>query len=474
MDSTLLLVLGLLALAGVIVFLAMRQARLGAENASLRADHSAATARLEGAVQSERDRMSEYESLKQDHLAANEALRRLEKDNAELKTEYETLQVRLEKDTEAAEKQIKLLRESEERLTKEFENLANRIFEEKHQKFSQASKESVEGLLKPVREQLKEFKAKVEEVYVAEAKDRTSLHNEIKHLRSLSEQMSVDAVNLTNALKGDSKVRGDWGEVLLERILEESGLRKGIEYETQASLKNEDGQRLQPDVVVHLPEKKDVVIDSKVTLIAYQRYHTAESDEERQAALRDHIAAIRTHISGLSGKSYDELIGLNSLDLVIMFVPIEPAFLLALANEPKLYNEAFSKNILLVSPTTLMITLQIIHNIWRYEYQNQNALVIAQQAGGLHDAFVRFVESLEDIGKHLDKAKDTYETAHKRLLSGKGNIVGRIERLEKLGAKAKKKLPAHLLQSDDDSEADGDGVELGTALPQSPDDADVD
>jgi DNA recombination protein RmuC len=233
----------------------------------------------------------------------------------------------------------------------------------------------------------------------------------------------------------------------LERLLEESGLRKGHEYEAQASHRNEDGQRFQPDMVVHLPEKKDVIIDSKVSLVAYEQYHSAESEEERQRHLRAHIGSLRTHFSGLSAKNYDELIGVTSLDLVIMFVPIEPALLLAFEHEPNLFSNAFAQRILLVSPSTLMATLQIIHNIWRYEHQNRNAQDIAAEAGKLHDQFVSFVDALEKVGDQIKKAADSYDTAHKRLTSGRGNLVGRTQKLRTLGARTKKTITNDLLET---------------------------
>jgi len=444
MDPTTLLVVALFLLGVVAIFFLLRhQFRLQKEISQLREDQAAASVRLENAAVVARDLEN-----------ARASIERLQADNAALQTEHGKLQIQLQKDAEAAEQQIKVLKQSEERLTREFENLANRIFDEKRQRFHKESREGVENLLRPVREQLAEFKKKVEDVYVQEAKDRTSLHAEIKNLRSLSERLSDDAVNLTNALKGKSKVRGNWGEMQLERILEDSGLARGREYETQASFKDEEGHRLQPDVIVHLPERKDVVIDSKVSLVAYERYIAAKNDEDRQQAIREHIASIRVHINSLSGKDYDELLGVNSLDLVIMFVPIEPAFLLALENDPDLQNEAFSKRILLVSPTTLMGTLRIIYNIWRYEYQNRNALEIARQAGGMHDQFVLFVESLEDVGKQIGKANESYETARKRLVAGRGNLVGRIERLQELGAKAKKKLSVQILEAAGEGDQD--------------------
>jgi len=357
------------------------------------------------------------------------------------------MQTKLDEERNSAREKIALLEQAEDRLGKEFENLANRIFEEKHQKFSEVSKTGVEALLTPMREQLTDFRKRVEDVYDNENKERASLRTEIQSLKSLNERIGVDALNLTRALKGDSKARGAWGEMKLERLLEESGLAKGREYDVQVSHRNEDGQRFQPDVVVHLPEKKDVVIDSKVSLVAYEQYYTAESDDERQRQLRAHITSLRTHFNGLSAKNYDELVGVNSLDLVIMFVPIEPALLLAFEHEPNLFSEAFNRRILLVSPSTLMATLQIIHNIWRYEYQNRNAQTIAAEAGKLHDQFVSFVDALEKVGDQIKKAGESYDTAHKRLSSGRGNLVGRTQNLKILGAKAKKNIGNELLEA---------------------------
>jgi len=370
----------------------------------------------------------------------------LRKGKNEVDTTFAAMQSQMEEERKSAREKIELLEQAENRLAKEFENLANRIFEEKHQKFSQVSKTSVEALLTPMREQLTDFKKKVEDIYDNENKERASLRTEIQGLKLLNERIGVDALNLTKALKGDSKARGNWGEMLLERLLEESGLTKGREYDVQASHRNEDGQRFQPDVVIHLPEKKDVVIDSKVSLVAYEQYHSAENDVDRQRQLRAHVASLRTHFVGLSGKKYDELIGVNSLDLVIMFVPIEPALLLAFEHETNLFSEAFNRRILLVSPSTLMATLQIIQNIWRYEYQNRNAQTIANEAGKLHDQFVSFVEVLEKVGDQIKKAGESYDIAHKRLTSGNGNLVGRTQKLKILGAKTKKTINNELLE----------------------------
>lgn len=390
---------------------------------------------------------AKIDELTTERDSARAQLDSLRKEKSILDTDHATMLSKLDEERKSAREKIELLEQAEDRLAKEFENLANRIFEEKHQKFSEVSKTGVEALLTPMREQMSDFRKKVEDVYDNENKERASLRTEIQSLKSLNERIGVDALNLTRALKGDSKTRGTWGEIQLERLLEESGLAKGREYDVQISHRNEDGQRFQPDVVVHLPEKKDVVIDSKVSLVAYELYYTAESDEERQRHLRAHVVSLRTHFSGLSAKNYDELIGVNSLDLVIMFVPIEPALLLAFEHESNLFSEAFARRILLVSPSTLMATLQIIHNIWRYEYQNRNAQTIAAEAGKLHDQFVSFVDALEKVGDQIKKAGESYDTAHKRLTSGKGNLVGRTQKLKILGAKVKKAINSELIEA---------------------------
>lgn len=352
---------------------------------------------------------------------------------------------------QAAEEKITLLEEAEKRLTNQFENLANRIFEEKQQKFSRLSRDGIEALLDPMNRQLKDFRNRVENIYDSENRQRASLITEIKSLKDLNERIGKDAINLTMALKGSSKVRGNWGEVQLERILEGSGLKKGLEYETQPSLQDKNGRRFQPDVIIHLPENRDVVIDSKVSLVDYERFHAAEEEKERMKFAKAHIASLRSHIKGLSAKKYDELTGITSLDMVVMFVPLEPALHLGLEYEPGLFNEAFNSRILLAGPSTLMATLHTINNIWRHEYQNRNAVKIATEAGRLHDQFVLFVESLEDIGVQLERAQKSYITAHKRLGSGRGNLIRRVNNLKELGAKTRKELSEELADSGDEN-----------------------
>ncbi|MCP3673522.1 MAG: DNA recombination protein RmuC [Gammaproteobacteria bacterium] len=348
------------------------------------------------------------------------------------------------------EEKIELLQNTREQMTKEFNLLANKILDDKAKHWREDSKQSMDGILTPLREQLTDFRKKVEDVYDKESKERGSLLHEIGTLKSLNQQMSQDAVNLTNALKGDSKTQGNWGEVVLERVLESSGLSKGREYLTQVNLKSDTGERYMPDVLVKLPDGKDIIVDAKVSLTDYERYCSADTDEERAIHLKSHINSIKAHIKGLGTKKYDNLEGINSLDFVFIFIPIEPAYMLAAQEEPQLFTDAIAQKIVLVSPTTLLASLRVIENIWRVELQQKNAEEIARQAGDLHDKFVGFIESLEDVGGRLEKATESYEKAHKQLSSGKGSLVSRTVRLQTLGAKTRKQIEERLL--DDGSE----------------------
>ena len=406
-------------------------------------EEDAATQREKLAAEAERRAIAEEKSSRVPGL--EEGLERVQQENTVLQTKLSELETRLEDERRNAAEKLTLLQEAREQLKMEFQNVANKIFEDKSQKFTDQNRENIEGVLKPMREQLLDFKKKVEDVYDKESKDRVSLLNEIIHLKSLNEQISEDAVNLTNALKGQSKTRGSWGEMILERVLEESGLQKGREYEVQTMYASDEGQRRHPDVIVHLPEGKDIVIDSKVSLTAYEKYCTASTEETREKRLKEHIISIRTHIKNLSGKRYEELEGIRTLDFVLMFMPIEGAFWTAIESEQGLFNEAFDKNIMLVSPSTLLATLRIINNIWRYEDQNKNALIIAKKAGDLFDKFVGFVEVLDDVGQKIDKARESYQTARNRLTEGRGNLVRRSIELRQLGVKAQKELPEGLV-----------------------------
>lgn len=351
----------------------------------------------------------------------------------------------------AAEKKAKddvaLLLEARGALTEQFQNLANKIFEERGEKFVTKNQEALEVILKPLRDGLGEFKAKVESVYDKESKERFSLQNEIKRLVELNSRIGEDAVNLTNALKGQSKTQGNWGELVLERVLESSGLQKGREYDVQVSTNAEDGGRLQPDVIIRLPEGKNIIVDSKVSLTAYDEFCSAESDELRASALARHIASVRGHISGLSGKNYQSHYGIKSLDFVLMFMPIEPAFQLAMESDKDLYTDAFQKNIMIVGPWNLLVSLRTIASVWRYEYQNRNAQELARQCAALYDKFVGFVADLEEVGKKIDAAHGSYQAALGKLSSGKGNLVRQVERIRRLGIKPSKLLPASLVEA---------------------------
>jgi len=343
------------------------------------------------------------------------------------------------------ETQLKLLEDAKTSLGQEFENLANRIFDEKQSKFSQQSKEQLENSLSPLRRDIGEFRQQVSHVYEKENADRNKLAGQISELQKQTLQISADAVSLANALRGDNKQQGNWGEFVLEKLLEDAGLTNGREYETQVALKDQQGQRRNPDIIVHLPEGRDIIIDAKVSLSDYERYFQAEDEVTRQQCLTQHLNSLRNHIKGLSMKDYESLEGVNSLDFVLIFVPVESAFMLALDSDPDMMRVAYDRGIILVSPSTLMATLRTIKNLWRYADQNRNAQLIADKAGALYDQFVLYIDAMEDIGKHLDRSKEAWDTAQKRLSSGRGNLVRRAEELKKLGAKTKKSLPESML-----------------------------
>ena len=358
----------------------------------------------------------------------------------ELLANKRVLEEKLSSQQQQYESQLKLLQDAKQMLTQEFENLANRIFDEKQTKFSAQSKEALEVSLSPLRRDIGDFRKQVESVYDKENADRNKLVGQISELQKQTMQISADAVSLANALRGDNKAQGNWGEFVLEKLLEDSGLTNGREYDTQVALKDEDGRRRNPDVIIHLPEGRDIVIDAKVSLVDYEGYFHAEDEDTKQQCLNQHLASLKAHIRGLSGKDYESLEGVNSLDFVLIFIPVESAFMLALDQAPDMMRDAYDRGIIVVSPSTLMVTLRTIKNLWRYADQSRNAQVIADKAGGLYDQFVLYIEALEDVGRHLDKSREVWDTAHKRLVSGRGNLVRRSEELKKLGAKAKKSI----------------------------------
>ena len=368
---------------------------------------------------------------------------RIDRQLAGLKAEYDILKVKLE------DQKLELAG-MQEQLKAQFENLANKILDEKSEKFSKQNRESLDQILKPLGENLELFKKKVEESYEKGTQERFTLKEQIRQMVELNQRMSDDAKNLTKALKGDSKVQGNWGEVILERILERSGLTKGREYEVQQSVTSEEGKRQQPDVVVTLPDEKFLVIDSKVSLTDYERFSSSDNEDTTQKAIKAHLASVRGHVKGLSDKNYQQIHGNRSPDFVLLFIPIEPAFAVALQADSNLYYDAFDKNIVIVSPSTLLATLATIDSVWKQEYQNKNAMEIANRGGALYDKFVGFVESMDQIGDRIKQTQRSYEEAKNRLSVGSGNLVRQAEMLRKLGAKATKKLPESLKQVDND------------------------
>jgi DNA recombination protein RmuC len=390
----------------------------------------------------QQEKLNQMGELRNELTAAKQLLISKDALLSELKTQLATDQ----EAQKSLQEKIELLERSEQRLTTQFENTANKIFKEKNGEFSVQNKTSLDALLTPLKEQIGGFSKQVTDVYTAEAKERHALKQEVTSLKALNEHMSKEANALTKALKGDNKKQGTWGEVVLERVLQESGLRKGHEYDTQMHLKDNEGAAFKPDVIVHLPGDKDVVIDSKMALTAYERFYNADDDTSRQQALKEHINAIKTHINGLSSKNYQDLLGIKTLDYVLMFIPVEPAFNAAMEQDSGLVQLALEKNIMLVSPTNLMVALKTINNMWRVEYQNQNAQDIAKNAGAIYDKLVGFVEDMNKLGTHLQRADKSYGDAMKKLSTGSGNLIRRAEQMKALRIGNNKALPADIVE----------------------------
>jgi DNA recombination protein RmuC len=352
------------------------------------------------------------------------------------------LRERYEAEQRGTDEKLKLLVDARDALSNQFKALANEILEEKTQKFTEQNQVNLGQLLDPLRTKLTEFQSKVEEVYVQEGKDRSALAEQVKNLLELNNALSADAKSLTSALKGSAKTQGGWGEYILERVLEASGLQKGIHYFAQASQVSSDGKRQFPDVVVHLPDERRIVVDSKVSLVAYERFASAQTDAERETALKQHLASVRGHIRDLSEKNYHQLYGVQSLDCVLMFVPVEPAFTVAVTSDEDLFMDAWQRNVILVSPSTLLYVIRIVANLWRQEQQNRNAQDIAKRGAELYDRLVAFVEDLKTVGERLASAQAAYESAAKRLSQGKGNVIRQAEMLLEMGVKPSKRIPA--------------------------------
>lgn len=409
-----------------------------------------------GKLMAAMEKLRHFEAVSQEKQQLSGLLDSAREETAQLKADLREQEARHQEESKAAQEKLQLLEQAEQRLKQQFEQLASQLFEAKTAKVDQQNKLSLEGLLTPLKEQLEGFKKQVSDSFGAEAKERHTLVHEIRNLQQLNEQMTREAVNLTQALKGDNKQQGNWGEVVLARVLAESGLREGHEYETQVSLQNEAGKRYQPDVIVHLPDDKQVVVDSKMALVAYERFFNADSDDERQQALSSHLTALRAHIKGLSQKDYHQLKGIQSLDYVLMFIPVEPAFQLAIEADPSLVSDAMEQNIILVSPTTLLVALRTIDNLWRNERQNQNAQLIAERAAKLYDKLRLFLTDMEQLGSSLDKASQTYQGAMNKLLTGRGNVLRQAESFKALGVEVKRPMPDSLIAKQQD--------ELNTSL----------
>lgn len=390
----------------------------------------------------------------------------LEQVNKELKQEADEKSreiISASNDLAARETELKILNDKlkeqkeelvqiREKLNLEFKNLANEILEEKTKKFTEQNKLNLGEILKPLGDKLKDFEKKVEDAYVNETKQRFSLQEEVKRLAELNQQISKEANSLTKALKGESKTQGNWGEIILENILERTGLRKGEEYSIQESFSLSDGKRFQPDVIVHYPGERSIIIDSKVSLTAYEKYMSSDEETEKAVHLKAHLVSVKNHINELSGKKYEDLSGVKSLDFVVMFMPVEPAYLLAIQNDPQLWSYAYEKRILLISPTNLVAVLKMIESLWKQEYQSRNVIEIAQQGGALYDDFVLLSERLIKLGKKMDEASDFYRETMKKLSEGRGNLVSRVEKLKGLGVKAKKQIPENLLHRAQESD----------------------
>ena len=340
----------------------------------------------------------------------------------------------------------------QEKFTKEFENLANKILEEKTNKFTEQNKENLKNILSPLQDKIQLFEKKVEDTHKESIDYHAALRQQILGLSEMNAQMSKETLNLTKALKGDSKMQGNWGELILERVLEKSGLEKGREYEVQQSFVNEDGNRVFPDVVINLPDGKKMIVDSKVSLTAYEKYSNEEDDLLKNSYLKEHINSVKRHVEQLSDKNYHDLYQMESPNFVLLFIPIESAFALALNEDISLYSKAFEKNIIIVTPSTLLATLRTIDSMWTNQKQQENALEIARQAGALYDKFEGFVADLVKIGKKMDEAKVEYQGAMNKLVDGKGNLITSVEKLKKMGAKAKKSLPENIVNRSNEVE----------------------
>ncbi len=428
---------------------------------NLRQDNGRMTAEIE-ATTSANERLAN----ERDQVAGEIAHRRNE--FKQVSEELIDLKARAGKDREGFDMQLQLLLDAKSSLTEQFKALAADILEEKSKRFAEQNQASLTALLEPVRQKLGEFQGKVEEVYIQEGKDRSALQEQVRNLVSLNKALSEDAKNLTQALKGSSKAQGGWGELVLERVLEISGLRKGVEYVAQEPYTRPDGSRAIPDVVIHLPESRRLVVDAKVSLVAYERFTSAADDTERATAARAHLDSMRGHIRTLSEKRYQDLYGIESPDFVLAFVPIEPAFMLAVTHDSNLFQEAWERNVLLVSPSTLLFVVRTVAHLWRQEAQTRNAQEIAKRGAELYDKLAGFIGDLQTIGVRLKQAREAYDLAESKLVTGRGNVIRQAEMLRSLGVKPGKALPNALIACASDDETRVDEASVVASSPSEP------
>ncbi|MBM7059723.1 DNA recombination protein RmuC [Pseudomonas sp. UL073] len=387
----------------------------------------------------------ELQRFRGHELAWQQEREQQENELRRLSAERAALHAELREQQDSHQQRLTDLQGARDELRAQFAELAGKIFDEREQRFAETSQQRLGQLLDPLKERIQAFEKRVEDSYQQEARERFSLGKELERLQLLNQRLSDEATTLSQALKGQ-KTQGNWGELVLERVLEHAGLEKGREYHTQVSLRAADGERFQPDVLIQLPGDKQVVVDAKVSLTAYQQLVAAEDEQVRQVALKQHVLSLRSHLKGLSVKDYQRLEGLHSLDFVLLFVPIEAAFAAALQADPGLFQEAYDQHIVIVSPTTLLATLRVIDSLWRQERQSQNAREIAERAGALYDKFVAFIQDLDEVGSRLQQLDKAYAAARNKLVDGRGNIVGRVENLKLLGARASKSLSPELLE----------------------------
>lgn len=445
--------------AGRVAVVETELAAAAARIEALQGDVGGLERRAAGLDASLKSELSAAESLRQQLALQTQSRDTLQREASDLRTQVAELTTQLNAERSQAHEKLALLLGAKEELSNQFKTLANDILEEKGRKFAEQNQNSLGLMLDPLKLRLQEFQGQVAKFYDTEGKERSALGQQVVQLMELNRTLADEAKNLTSALKGSAKTQGNWGELILERVLESCGLKKGVEYETQASISREDGGRAQADVVIRLPEDRSLVVDAKVSLVAYEEFASSDDDAVRLAARKRHLDSIRSHVKGLSERNYQLLYGLKSLDCVLLFVPIEPAFMVAVTEDNGLFMEAWNKNVLLVSPSTLLIVLRTIAHLWRQEAQGRNAQEIARRGAELYDRLTAFVTDLERVGKNINQASEAYTEAFKKLTQNKGNVIRQAEMLKQLGVKPTKALPGPLVAS---SGAEGDGDDTDT------------